>query len=156
MVGVPALLTNLPPVLKIVFDRLDELLARKVPERKPIRKIRESTILTVQQKREAADAYISGLTVNQVAWNFNVNRNVVLRIMDEFDAHVRPSVRVLNDEQVSEASQLQTAGMTLAKIGEHFSVDQRTIRRELAKLNTGFEQTIVPETAIQLTSPSAP
>lgn len=76
--------------------------------------------------------YKSGQPICQLVRMYAVHRTTVLEHLERRGVARRPNVRKLTDGDVNRAAHLYTNGASLVRVGEAFSVNESTIRREFS------------------------
>jgi hypothetical protein len=109
-------------------DRLDELAQDREPERVSSRS--SPTTITNTLRQHVLALYQAGRTSRQIADELCVAKSTVLGIVNAGGV-VRPTNRILTDEQVAEAKLLRSQGWLYREIGEKYGVHKDTIRRRV-------------------------
>lgn len=95
---------------------------------------RAAVRLTCGEIEELGRMYESGQTVRHLVEHFGCHRSTVLSALKRLGITGRRQRRILTDEKAIDAARRFGEGESLAAIGQHYSVDATTIRRELHKL----------------------
>jgi transposase len=90
--------------------------------------------LKAEQVRELVAAYVAGASVHQLTKQFQVHRSTVVAHLERHGIPRRASTRKLSDDDVPQAAKLYEQGWSLVRLGEHYSVDDETVRRALQRL----------------------
>lgn len=121
--------------MKTLASDLEQLIAqlpqRNEPPRSPERTPRRRTIKDVHADQLAAivSEYQAGATVYELAAQYALNRNSIANVLKRNGVQLRG--QGLASEQIDQAAYLYAAGQSLARIGERFGVDVRTVQRRL-------------------------
>ena len=97
---------------------------RRSERRQPHPRLPEVTI------DELVDAYTRGATINELADRFSINRNTVMKHLQQRGAESR---RGKIDRHIDQAGTLYLSGWSLARVGQHFDVDPATVRNALKR-----------------------
>jgi transposase len=89
--------------------------------------------LETQQILKLVAAYIVGASVRDLSGQFKINRTTVVRHLERHGVPRRGSQRKLTDEDVTAAAELYHQGWSLIRLGQHYGVDDETVRRALRK-----------------------
>lgn len=99
---------------------------RTVPSLRRLRR------LSVDEVRELVKARNQGAEINQLAERFDINRDTVMRqLQNEGVPKQRWQGRTLTPERLEAAGQLYASGLSAIKVAEQFGVDRRYLRRVL-------------------------
>lgn len=79
---------------------------------------------------ELVTQHASGVTINELARNFNIHRTTVMNHLDDRNVTRRQLVRKMTDEEVATAARRYGEGLSLAAIAAEFEVHARTLARE--------------------------
>jgi hypothetical protein len=111
-------------------DRLEELACDRHPECSSSRS--SPTTVTDSLRQQVLALYRAGRTSRQTADELGLAKSTVLGIL-RVGGVVRPTNRILTDEQVAEAKLLRSQGWLYREIGEKFGVHKDTIRRRVLR-----------------------
>lgn len=89
----------------------------------------QQKILSSEEISELVTAYKSGLTVYQLAKQFDCHRTTISRHLQAQGVEMRN--RPMTESQIDEAVKLYESGLSCAKVGEIIGVDNKTIHRRL-------------------------
>jgi AraC-like DNA-binding protein len=115
---------------------LQRILAGHERDRPPARTTRSPRQKQVQHRLEAnevdrlLDRYRAGAKINELATEFAINRNTVMKHVERAGA---PRRRNLIRDHLDEARRLYDQGWSLAKVAEHFGVDPGTVGYAFSK-----------------------
>jgi hypothetical protein len=87
------------------------------------------TRLDAPAAAELVDAYLAGAEIKDLARRFDVHRTTVTSLLLRHDVELRPVG--LSPNQIHSAARLYRDGLSLARLGETFRVDDMTVRRYL-------------------------
>ena len=87
--------------------------------------------LTPNETDQLIAQYVRGATVSQLARKWKIHRTTVMDHLKRHHVPTKAHRRKLTDTDVTKASELYRAGDSLAKLGQWFGVDGKTIAREL-------------------------
>ena len=79
---------------------------------------------------ELVSQHASGVTIYELARNFDIHRTTVMSHLDDRNAQRRQTVRKMTDEQVATAASRYREGHSLATVAVEFEVHARTLARE--------------------------
>jgi transposase-like protein len=97
-----------------------------------VRSQRRLRRLSVDEVRELVKARNQGAEINQLAEQFDINRDTVMRHMQQAGVpKQRWQGRTLSPERLEEAGQLYASGVSVIKVAEQFAVDRRYLRKVL-------------------------
>ena len=91
----------------------------------------QQKILSAGEISEVVTAYKSGLTIYQLAKQFNCHRTTISRHLQTQGVEMRN--RPLSETQIDEAVKLYELGLSCLKIGKIIGADDTTILRRLRK-----------------------
>jgi DNA-directed RNA polymerase specialized sigma24 family protein len=95
---------------------------RSRPTRQIQRHLSENEVLSLVR------AHARGDTIDELATTFDIHRTTVMAHLERQGAPRRSGTVTKN---IDEATRLYEEGWSLARLGEHFSVDGETVRRAL-------------------------
>ena len=87
------------------------------------------TRLDAPAAAELVDAYLAGAEIKDLARRFDVHRTTVTSLLLRHDIELRPVG--LSPNQIHSTARLYRDGLSLARLGETFRVDDMTVRRYL-------------------------
>ena len=77
--------------------------------------------------------YESGASVSQLTTVFGIHRTTVLEHLKRHDIPRRPSIAKLTPAMITQATELYAAGWSYLKLGQHFDVNDSTVRKALVR-----------------------
>jgi hypothetical protein len=99
---------------------------RDRPSHRPVPSVRQKqTRFTDSQRSELLTRYLAGESATSLATELGINRATAFSLLQR--AGVQSRYRILSDHDVAIAREMHEAGQSLAVIGEHFSVADRTV-----------------------------
>jgi len=113
-----------------IASQLRQVLAGQKSDRPPARTTRSLRKKQIQHRLEPEEVdqllecYRAGAKINELATEFAINRNTVMKHVERAGAPRRRGVIV---ERLDEARRLYEQGWSLAKIGQHYGVDPNTV-----------------------------
>ena len=112
-----------------IVARLHRILSgqgRDRPSHRPVPSLRQKqTRLTDSQRSELMTRYLAGESATALATELDINRATAFSLLRRSGVQLR--YRILSDEDIAVARQMYEAGQSLAVIGEHFGVADRTV-----------------------------
>jgi hypothetical protein len=109
-------------------SRLSSILAgqgRDRPSGRTIRSPRRQSRLDLDQTHQLVEAYRDGVPINDLASRFRIHRTTVLKTVEREGVPRRWGVIERN---LDEARRLYESGLSLKKVGEHFTVSLDSVR----------------------------
>jgi len=88
--------------------------------------------MTDSQRSELLKRYLAGEPASALAKELSVHRATVFSFLRRADVQTR--YRILTDQDVTAARSMYEAGQSLATIGEHFGVADRTVLNAFRRL----------------------
>ena len=89
--------------------------------------------LSPAEVSELADQYVGGLTVDQLAAKWSINRGTVMGHLKRQSVQTRRPSGALEGERLAEATELYRSGVSLNRLGKRFELDPKTVRARLAE-----------------------
>ena len=89
--------------------------------------------LSPAEVSELAGQYVGGLTVDQLAAKWSINRGTVMGHLKRQGVKTRRPSGVLEGERLAEATELYGSGVSLNQLGKQFELDPKTVRARLAE-----------------------
>jgi hypothetical protein len=87
------------------------------------------TATDANQVQALIQGYTTGVTTYELGDRFRIDRRTVSAILHRHDVNMRR--RGLSPSQIDDAIRLYNSGWSLARIGEHLSVDPTTVLNRL-------------------------
>ena len=98
------------------------------PGKQAIRQVQHR--LTPDEVRQIGEQYQTGLSIRVLANTWHINRETVRFALKRAGVPTRKVE--LTEQQLAEAHRLRLEGWSLNKLGQHFSVDPKTMKRRLS------------------------
>jgi hypothetical protein len=134
-VDLTAQLLNLAHTRLDPFEHFTRVRKNEQPQSlPPTRTVQVQKRLEAQQIALLLARYSDGASVLQLTRDFRIHRTTVLAYLERHGIPRRANTRKLTDAQVAEAGVLYGQGWSLIRLGEHFGVDDETVRRSLRRI----------------------
>ena len=82
--------------------------------------------LSAEEVSELADQYLDGLTIDQLAIKWSINRGTVMGHLKRQGVQTRRPSGLLEGERLVEATELYESGVSLNQLGKRFELDPKT------------------------------